>query len=285
MLFPSVNRQKTWLLLLLVVLVSSNLYFHFSFEGSVEERGRWIDRSIARVLTPIQTLFNFMGEWSTMSASKISRMMEAEQENVRLKEELTTLQLNLQNYKELESENSRLRNLLSLKAASKAELRAAKVVGRDVNIFFRTLEIDLGEEDGIERGMAVVCAQGAVGRILRVSASTSTVLLISDLNSRIDGVVQRSRSQVIVGGSPQGDLKLQLLARRSDVQSGDSIVTAGTGGLFPPGYAIGVIVGVAEDPNFVLDDASLEPTVDFGTLEEVFIVTKYSQDKKNASTN
>jgi rod shape-determining protein MreC len=77
-------------------------------------------------------------------------------------------------------------------------------------------------------------------------------------------------------------LKLQLLARRSDIKSGDAVVTAGTGGLFPPGYQIGVIVGVAEDPNFVLDEASLEPSVDFGALDEVFVVTGRKQVTKRA---
>lgn len=272
MLFPSVNKQKSWLFFILTILTSLSLYFHFSFQGTLDERGVWIDRSISQVLSPFQSIFRGATEWTSTSTSRISELWTAQEENLSLKARMTEQSLLLQKLGEIERENLRLKSLLKFKDERPIKMRAARVIARDVSLFFRTIDIDLNAADGVQRGMAVVSAEGAVGRILRTSSSGSTVLLVNDVNSRLDGVIQRSRSQVIVGGSVAGDLNLQLLPRRSDVQVGDVVVTAGTGGLFPQGFKIGTMTKVEENVHSVLEEASLEPAVQFGSLEEVFVV-------------
>lgn len=272
MLFPSVNTQKSWLGFLLGFLVLLNIYFHYTFDGTLEERGRWIDRSLGRILLPIQAAFHWGAESVSSSTARFSDLWQADLENQKLRAELQQAQLTLQKLSELDLENERLRKLLELKSKAPFRLQTAQIVGRDVNPFFHTVEINAGEAEGIERGMAVVCDQGVVGRILRVGRSSSTVLLVTDLNSRVDGVIQRSRVQVIVGGAASGDLRLHLLPRRSDIRPGDTIVTAGVGGIFPSGYRLGTILGASDDPNLVLGDAEVEPAVNFASLEEVFVV-------------
>lgn len=245
----------------------------------MDERGQWIDRSISHLLSPIQSLVRFTTEWSSTSVGRVSELWNAQDENLLLKQKITEQSLLLQKFGELERENERLKGLLNFKLSKPLEMRAARVIARDVSLFFRTIDIDLGSQDGIERGMAVVSSEGAVGRILRTSSSVSTVLLVTDVNSRLDGVIQRSRSQVIVGGTTSGDLNLLMLARRSDVKTGDLVVTAGTGGLFPPGFKIGTMTQIEENPHFVLEEASLEPAVQFNSLEEVFVVTALDRGK------
>lgn len=281
MLYPSVNSQKTWLGFLLLILVLLNLYFHFSFDGTVEERGRWIDKSLSTVVRPFQTLVSGAGDWIESGGSKVTRLWEADRQNQELLKRIEIQETDLLKLSEVERENARLRELLEFRPSVKAKLQGAKVVGREVNSFFRSIEIDRGADDGLERGFAVVSNQGVVGRILRISDSHSTVLLITDLNSRVEGVVERSRTQVVVGGAASGDLRLHFLPRRADVLQEDWVVTSGLGGVFPPGFRVGRITSKTTDPDFVLEDADLEPAVDFGKLEEVFVVMGF--DPKRGS--
>jgi len=136
----------------------------------------------------------------------------------------------------------------------------------------RSARLDRGLDDGVEKGMAVVSPQGVVGQVDQVFEKEAVIQFLTDINSRLDGVVERSRTQVIVGGSLEGDLKLYFLARRSDVRQGDVVYSSGTGSIFPAGFKIGTIIGHSQDPNAILEDAELEPAVNFGSLEEVFVV-------------
>jgi rod shape-determining protein MreC len=272
MLFPSVNRQKSWLLFLLIVLISFNLYFHFSFSGSLEERSKYLDGLFARVLYPVQKAFDVSERAIHGGLSSVHRMLEAEEENQKMHHQIEEQELRLYELQKLKAENVRLKTLVDFKESQPLPFVTARVIGRDASMFFKTIEIDRGFEDGIENGLPVVCPTGVVGRILRVGSKVSNVLLVTDINSKMDAVVQRSRTRVIVGGSAEGALTLRFLPRRFDLRQGDELVTSGLGNFFPPGFKIGVVLGLAADPNLVLQQAELEAAVDFESLEEVFVV-------------
>lgn len=260
-----------------MILVGLNLYFNYSFQGTLEERSKWLDGIFAKTLYPIQLAFDWSQETASSSSSKIRHLWTADEENKSLHQTISQYELKLHDFDELRSENMRLSELLKFKQEQPHDFLPSRVIGRDVSLFFRTIEIDRGFEDGIEQGMTVVSPAGIVGRILRTSPRSSSVLLISDVNSKVEAVVQRSRTRVIVGGSVDGNLTLRFLPRRFDVRQGDVIVSSDVGGKFPPGFHVGVIVGIGEDPNLVLQQAELEPAVNFDSLEEVYVVKAASK--------
>lgn len=272
MLFPSVNKQKTWLSLLLVFVIGLNLYFHFTFVGTLQNRAQWIDRFFSKALSPIQRSLSWSEDAIATNSKRIRNLWFVGRENENLKRLIAEKDLELQQLDEVRAENDRLKEVLEFKKQTKLSLLAARVVGRDASLFFRTLEVDRGTDDGVHDSAAVVSQVGVVGKVLKAHAETSTVLLITDVNSRVDATVQRSRSRVIVGGSTEGDLTLRFLPRRFDLRQGDTLVTSGFGGFFPEGFKIGVIVGLAQDPHYVLEQAVLEPAVDFDAIENVFVV-------------
>jgi rod shape-determining protein MreC len=272
MLFPSINKYKRWLLSLLVCLLLLNLYFHTSFDGNLDARGRWLDGVFAKTFTPLQLLVDGTGELVFEGAHTLQRLWSVDQENQKLVREMDAQKLLLHQLEELKRENDRLRGLLHFRAKEKVKFVVSKIVSRDISLYFRTIKIDRGMDDGVQKGMAVVSPQGVIGRILSAEDSTATVLLITDVNSRVDAIVQRSRQQVIVGGSPDGDLNLRFLPRRQDIRQGDLLVTSGYGETFPSGFKIGRVIGLGQDPNRILDQAELEPVVNFESLEEVLVV-------------
>lgn len=272
MLIPSIHERKPWLSFILVFVVGLNLYFNFSFPGNISDRAGWLDQTFGQLVLPLQYSVSSLRRSLTDSASYLKRLTVAERQNRELRSELSRQRLETQRLKELELENDRLRELLRFKEKQPLNYLAGEVIGKDPSGFFYSFLIDRGSEDSVEVNMPVVSTQGVVGRIFEVSPWASRVLLVSDPNSRVDAVVQRSRTRAIVAGVEGERLGLKFLPRRQDITVGDVLVTSGLDGIFPSGFQIGKIVEIERDPHQVLEQAEVIPSVDFDSVEEVFII-------------
>lgn len=182
--------------------------------------------------------------------------------------------------REVEQENQRLRQLLNFAQTRPGlELRGAQIVGRaigqEANNFLESLIIDLGTRHGIEVGMPVLTDQGLVGRISEVNNSTSKVLLITDSNSSVNSILQSSRLNGVVRGGPGGDLVMDFIQQGAALAVGEVVLTSGLGGNFPKGIPIGQIVQINQRDIDVFQQAVVRPTVDFGALELVAVVTNF----------
>ena len=88
-------------------------------------------------------------------------------------------------------------------------------------------------------------------------------------------MVQRSRARGIVRGTGDRRLEFEFVVRGDDVQAGDVVITSGVGGVYPKGLRIGVVVEVAADERAAAAHARrVEPAVDFGRLEQVFVMLR-----------
>jgi rod shape-determining protein MreC len=99
-------------------------------------------------------------------------------------------------------------------------------------------------------------------------------MLILDRQNAIDGVIQRSRSRGIVRGRGSEELEFGFVARGSDVRPDDIVVTSGLGGVYPKGLKIGRIVAISDPGDELLQRATIRPAVDFGRLEQVFVMLR-----------
>jgi cell shape-determining protein MreC len=96
-------------------------------------------------------------------------------------------------------------------------------------------------------------------------------MLVLDRQSAIDGVVQRSRAQGVVRGRGGDKLSFEFVVRGGDVRVGDVVITSGLGGVYPKGLRIGSVVDVPDPGGRLVHEATLQPAVDFGRLEQVFV--------------
>src|SRR5690606_29072145 len=117
-----------------------------------------------------------------------------------LRAELDRMRLERAALEEAVLETDRLRRLLGFRERTGFTAVPATVIGADVSGWFRTITVDRGSADGIERGMAVVSPDGVVGRTHEVASRTTTVLLVTDSNSAVDAVLQRSRGRGVIYG-------------------------------------------------------------------------------------
>jgi len=199
-------------------------------------------------------------------------LVNLERENRMLKEKIAQLQEENHRTNEIRLANERLRQLLQFREKNSPSMVGAEVIGRDPSFWFKSVMIDKGERDGVKKGMAVISPAGVVGQVLKIAPDYATVLLITDYNSAVDCIVERSRAKAIVEGKGENQCHLKYLLRSEEVAVGDIVVTSGLGGNFPKGLMVGEVKKVDKKGHGVFQYAELMPSVDMTRLEEVFVV-------------
>ncbi|MGZ3538899.1 MAG: rod shape-determining protein MreC [Thermodesulfobacteriota bacterium] len=199
-------------------------------------------------------------------------LVNLERENRMLKEKIAQLQEENHKTNEIRLANERLRQLLQFREKNSPSMVGAEVIGRDPSFWFKSVMIDKGERDGVKKGMAVISPAGVVGQVLKIAPDYATVLLITDYNSAVDCIVERSRAKAIVEGKGENQCHLKYLLRSEEVAVGDIVITSGLGGNFPKGLMVGEVNKVDKKGHGVFQYAELMPSVDMTRLEEVFVV-------------
>jgi rod shape-determining protein MreC len=158
---------------------------------------------------------------------------------------------------------------------------AAQVIGRDATNRYRAIILNKGESDGIKPDMGVITPAGVVGRVVKTTGASSVVLLVTDPNNAIAGLIQRTRDEGIVEGTQQGLAQLKYIPLLSTLRDGDRVVTSGLVGGFPRGLAIGTITHIDKQEGALFQSAELMPEVDVGRVEEVLVIqASYGQSTK-----
>jgi len=127
--------------------------------------------------------------------------------------------------------------------------------------------------------MTVVTPSGLVGQVVAVTPTTAKVLLITDVSSSVDSLIQSNQAKGVVEGSRDGQLTMTYIPQGVKVQTGDRVVTSGLGGIYPPGLWVGTITDVRQNDVDLYQDAQLEPAVDFSRLEVVLVITNHLPTK------
>lgn len=198
---------------------------------------------------------------------------QVSEENRRLQRELQALRGRNNELRELGVAGQRLAALLALKERLHAKTVAAQVIGRDATNWYRAIVLDKGARDGVKVEMGVMAPDGAVGRVVKVTPFTAIVLLITDPNNAVTGLIQRTRDEGIVEGTAEGRARMKYIPLLATLQSGDVIVTSGLTGGFPRGVPLGTITRIDRIEGELFQSAEIVPEVDLHKLEEVLVIT------------
>ncbi|MDD2580792.1 MAG: rod shape-determining protein MreC [Desulfuromonadaceae bacterium] len=246
----------------------------FSLNVPHNREANIIERSALSILTPLfQPVSRVSGFVEEIWDSYI-QLVDTHHENVRLREDIRSLNLRVQKENEALLANQRLERLLDLKESIDAPTVAATIIGEDTTSWFRTMVINRGSSSGIREGMAVICADGVVGQTVKVSSSTSRVLLLTDHMSGIAATIQRSRARGVVKGKGEFLCTLEFTTREEDVKVGDAVITSGIGGVFMKGLPIGEVTMVKRGEYGIFQTVSIRPAVNLSHLEEVIVVLR-----------
>jgi rod shape-determining protein MreC len=240
---------------------------------------------VLRFVVPIQgkltALANNLSDLTQTASVQLDDLKDLRRRNEELQRLADSLMIENVRLKEIEAENEKLRRLLSFTQANpthsyKAAEVKGRVIGHDPSNFLSYLTIDLGAQQGIEKGMPVVTERGLVGRITDVGSNWAKVMLIIDPSSSVNALVQSSRATGVVEGQIGGSLVMKYIPQGETVNVNDLVLTSGLGGNFPKKLIIGQVTSVHQRDIEMFQQADIRPTVDFNKLEVVLVVTNFS---------
>lgn len=205
---------------------------------------------------------------------KTAEIISVYEENERLREENGELFLLKDRMKALQAENAILKKLLHHIDVPNTRSYTARVIAENGNAFANSLIIYLGNAyPYIKSGYAVVNAAGLIGRIDIVSGRYARVTLITDINSKIPVVSQKSRDHGILAGNNGRELSLIFTPLLAELHKGDLLVTSGIGGGLPPDIPVARIKRAGVDnitavPLFTPSDIEVVKIIAYDVLPD-----------------
>ena len=206
-----------------------------------------------------------------------SRRLLARQ-NEQLRQENDVLRQQVRALGETGRENMRLQELLSLKERTAFHAVTARVIGRDASNWWKSLQIDRGSNDGLRKNMAVLNADGLIGKTISVTKGEARVLLLTDPNCKVSARLQNAREPGVAAGietsfsfSPR--CVMNYVNRDAKITPGEPVISSGLGGVFPKGILLGTVTRAALNKQTgMYQDVEIKPAVDFHRLEEVVVI-------------
>jgi rod shape-determining protein MreC len=198
-------------------------------------------------------------------------LRDAREDNLRLADENTALRVQLQQARANAAGAEEMRALLGLRPHLPWKTTGADVVAGSLSPDFRAITIDRGRDDGVAQDMPVINAAGVLGRVAQASGRTSIVQLLIDRSAAAAVRTERARTEGVALGNGDGTLRLEYLSDTADVAEGDTVVTAGIDGVYPPDLAVGRIERVERAGTAYLR-VVIRPFADFSRLETVLVL-------------
>ena len=233
------------------------------------------------IMRPLQIASQGTVNWITDFRKNYDTLGGFRSENARLRTRIQTLEVERQKYLEADATNRQFKALLDFRSQLFAQAITASIIANSANSWFQSCMLDKGSADGVRKNMAVVTPLGVVGQVVAVTPHTAKVLLMTDPNSGIDVLVQRTRSRGIVSGSLETGTILKYVKRSEDIQEGDRLITSGIDGVFPKGLMVGTVIKVRKQHLGLFQFVEIIPAVQSSRTENVLIVAASSSPDKN----
>ncbi|MCM8760591.1 MAG: rod shape-determining protein MreC [Candidatus Omnitrophica bacterium] len=231
------------------------------------------------IYNPIRTAFSDISAAPLRALndfkSALRRMLpfaSLREENRILRERIELLNRRIEEAKFIAEENNRLKDLLAFRKEVPYSTVAAQVIGRDPTNWSNSIIIDKGARHGVQKGKAVLSTRGLVGRVLEIGRYSAKVLLVTDPNSKVGVLIQRTREGGILVGRSDGTCKMVYITPDSDVKNGDRVITAGLGTTFPKGILVGEVMETGKEPGRLYKYAIVKTSQNMSKLEEVLCI-------------
>jgi len=221
--------------------------------------------SIADLVAPVLSALSHPVTALRDVAGEVRQFMFLRDEVDRLREENARLLQWQTAARRLDQENAVLRAQLAARSEPRPILLTARVIGDSAGPFVRTVLLNAGRRDGVEKGQAATAGLGLVGRVVEVGERSSRLMLITDMNARVPVMLESSQLKGLLSGDNSLQPQLIFLSP-GEVKAGERVVTSGHDGLTPPGIPVGTVVRQGDAPPKVV------PLVDWNRLEYVQVV-------------
>ncbi|HUP45225.1 MAG TPA: rod shape-determining protein MreC [Thermoanaerobaculia bacterium] len=259
---------------LLFIVVLSLLFVLMSLSSRtryIGETRTLFERTVMTIFSPVPKTVNWIGGSAEDMYHGYLDMRRAVGENLQLRRKVASLTTENVKLRQTDSDLRRLRNLLHYSEQFDMQTSLAHAIMIDTSGRFKALIIDRGARDGVEINDAIVNANGLIGRVVLTTNDMSKVQILTDNNSAIGALVERTRRQGIIRGDGTSMVEMHDIPTLADVKEGDRLLTAGIDGIYPKGIPIGIVTRAEQGPH-LFKNIDVRPLVDFGKIEEVIVI-------------
>jgi len=236
------------------------------------------------IAMPVEEGFSAVGHGTRQLWHDYINVAGLRHENEALRADNEQLHLEAIRMSEDAAQARRLQALLDFKEHFPTHTLAAQVIGSSGSEQSRVLYIDKGANDGVLPDMAVISADGVVGKVRDVFRGTAQVLLINDEMSGVGTLLEKSRLFGVVKGTAAGTLMLDHIMSDEKVEKGEAVVTSGGDRIFPKGLPVGRVADVSPGSDLFLN-IRVRPAADLSRLEEVLVVTDTNAAQTESADN
>ena len=229
---PSALSKLTFFSALALFLMVADARFEFA---------KPVRSAVATVLYPVQWLALRPLLWSQGGARYFETLNTAQANEAAMQHQLKLQSQRANQVEQLALENSRLRQLLDLRARLSSPSQAAQVLYDAADPYTRKVILDRGALNSIVAGSPVLDETGVLGQVTRVYPMVSEVTLVTDRDQAIPILNTRTGERGVAFGDPAlraNALELRFMAANADVQVGDLLSTSGVDGVYPPGLPV-----------------------------------------------
>lgn len=226
--------------------------------------------------------FQYLVNWPVKAGHSLSKSLNSRfqllEENANLRDDNLRLQVKLQKFEDIKTENQRLRRLLGASAKFRERVEVAEVLAVDINQSRRKILINKGLSDGVFTHQPVIDAQGVIGQVIQVGRYSSIVMLITDPGHELPVQVVRTGLRTVAKGmgivNRLSLLYLSNTGLNTGIKVGDLIVTSGAGQKFPKGYPVATVIQVNPDIGKPYAQGQAQPRSALERNREVLLVWK-----------
>lgn len=226
------------------------------------------------VASPFMSVGRVIARTFGATDDAIAHYLAAISTNDALKAELARARSRLIEARIIEAQNRELRALLQLQDQRPDVVAHGRLIGSTLSDSRRIATLSAGAQAGVRSGYPVRAANGLIGRVLNTGTYSSRVLLLSDASSVVPVRILRDGSPGFVTGNGDGTLDVRgLNAGARLFRRGDILVTSGTGGLYPPGIPVAIIIRSRGD------EGTAAPIANPGAVDYVTVLGLFHPDK------
>ncbi len=270
-----ITIQPRYVLLICAVICLLLIVVSFKYEEQISP----VKTAVGTVMTPMQKGINSVGQLFSDKIRAWKKMKKLQAESEELKQEIDELEYNNNILQKDKYELDNLRELYDLdNSYADYPKVAAHIISKDSSNWFDLFTIDKGSRDGIQKDMNVIAGAGLVGLVYEVGENYAKVRSIIDDKSNISGMFLQTNETCIVEGNlttmEDGYLPVSMIDKEAKVKDGYEVVTSRVSSKFLPGILIGKISDLEVDSTNMTMTASLEPAVDFSSLNMVLVITE-----------
>jgi rod shape-determining protein MreC len=260
-------------------LVIALTFVVFLFSPELQKRPvRLLGKPVGTLVYYLQAgLYGFLSGIESVWYGYVD-LVNVRNENLLLRRQVEELKGENSQLREDGERATRLQTMLDYKEQTPYRFIAAEVIGRELSNWYETIMINRGERDGVATDMGVITPSGIVGKVVKIGPHFAQVLLMTDNNSAVAAINQRTRDEGIVEGVERGKVRVKYLTQFAEVQPNDAWVTSGLEGSFPKGIMIGKTDRVEHREHDLFLYVEITPEVNLSRLEEVFVVAGFQKE-------